>query len=138
MRFSRLAVLTALCAPLVAAFTPGGLNNNNRQQAVFPKQQRDNRKPAVVAPLNLGEEIAELVRVVDLSSIFLLLGPAAALSAGLVAQAQKDKLNTKVESTRGELEDIQSRIKKTDQQIKVRISSCHPLLFVVFRFSFFG
>lgn len=116
MRFKRFAVLTALCAPLVAPFSPG--LNNNRQQHVFPKPQVD-RKTAVVGPLKVGEEITELAKIVDLSSVFLLLAPVTALSAGVVAQAQKSKLARQVESTEEELETIKEQIKSTDAQVAV-------------------
>lgn len=121
-----------LCAPLVAAFSPG--LNNNRQKAVFPIKQRDvnsNKKP--VGPLNVGEEVNELVRIVDLSSVFLLLAPAAAFSAGLVAQLQRGKLNEQVASTEEDLEKIRNQIKSTETAITVScslywlISFCVPI-----------
>jgi len=119
MRFNRLAVLTALCAP-VAAFTP-----NNRPKAAFPKQksqkQQDQNKPALVGPLKVGEEVAEVARILDISSIFLSLGPAAALAAGTVALSKKNKLQKQVSDTAEQLETIKGQIKSTDAQITVRL-----------------
>jgi hypothetical protein len=114
--------MTVLTAPLVAAFSPG--SNNNRQKVVFHQKQRDNNSnnKKNVGPLNVGEEVTELVRIVDLSSVFLLLAPAAALSAGLVAQLQKNKLNEQVESTEEDLEKIKSQIKATETAITVSCS----------------
>ena len=114
--------MTVLTAPLVAAFSPG--SNYNRQKVVFPQKQRDNNSnnKKIVGPLNVGEEVTELVRIVDLSSVFLLLAPAAALSAGLVAQLQKNKLNEQVESTEEDLEKIKSQIKATETAITVSCS----------------
>ena len=111
--------MSALCAPLVAGFSPGFMNNN-RQQMTFPKQRdNSNKKPAVVGPLKVGDEVIELARIVDLSSVFLLLAPASALTAGLYAQAQKGKLAEKVESTEEDLEIIKKQIKSTDSAISV-------------------
>lgn len=106
-------MLTVLCSPVAAFVAPSVMR---RRAGVFPEH---NKKALVVGPLGVGEEIGELAKVVDLSSIFLLFAPAAALAAGQVAQAQKNKLAKQVAETEDELEEIKDQIKSTDAQIAV-------------------
>ena len=124
MRFSSLAVLSVLwCAPSASAFVAPSVSHQHRRRAVvFP----EHRKKVTVGPLGVGEEAGELARIIDLSSIFLLLAPATALAAGQVAQAQKNKLEKQVTETEAELDEIKdyideikSQIKSTDVQIAV-------------------
>lgn len=124
MRLSSLAVLSVLwCQPPATAFVaPIIVSHQHRRAGVFPEHP----KKAPVGPLGVGEEVGDLARIVDLSSIFLLLAPATALAAGQVAQAQKNKLSKQVTETEAELEEIKdyideikSQIKSTDAQIAV-------------------